>query len=377
MENRIKKWRLILGQQSDPEGKVGLEKGLQGIDNTLEALYDSDRKGGLGSSSPNVNRWLGDIRKYFPTSVVQLMQKDALDRLNLDQMLLEPELLESVEADVHLVATLLALNKVMPNKTRETAREVVRKVVEELEKKLRYPLQQAIKGSLNRAIRNRRPKFKEINWLYTLKINLKHYQPELKAVIPEQLIGYGRKGQQLKEVILLLDQSGSMATSVVYTGILASVMASLRSLKTRLIVFDTSVADLTAELEDPVDLLFATQLGGGTDINKALAYVEPYIERPLDTILVLISDLYEGGNEREMLRRVSQIIASGVNFISLLALSDEGAPGYDREIAAAFAAMNIPAFACTPDKFSDLMASAIKRENIRQWLGREGIMVKN
>lgn len=377
MEDRIKKWRLILGQQSDPEGKHGLEKSLQGIDNTLEALYDSDRKGGLGSSIPNVNRWLGDIRKYFPTSVVQLMQKDALDRLNLEQMLLEPELLESVEADIHLVATLLALNKVLPNKTRETAREVVRKVVKELEKKLRHPLQEAIKGSLNRAIRNRRPKFNEINWLQTLKANLKHYQPELKAVIPEQLIGYGRKGQHLREVILLLDQSGSMATSVVYAGILACVMASLRSLKTRLVVFDTSVADLTEELEDPVDLLFATQLGGGTDINRALAYVEPFVERPADTILVLISDLYEGGNEREMLRRVNNLVASGVNFINLLALSDDGAPSYDREIAAAFATMKIPTFACTPNQFPSLMASAIKREDIRQWMGREGVVVKN
>lgn len=377
MNDRIKKWRLILGQQSDPEGKLGLDKSLQGIDNTLEALYDSDRKGGLGSSSPNVNRWLGDIRKYFPTSVVQLMQKDALDRLNLEQMLLEPELLDSVEADIHLVATLLSLNKVLPNKTRETAREVVRKVVTELEKKLRLPLQQAIKGSLNRAIRNRRPKFNEINWLHTLRVNLKHYQPELKAVIPEQLIGYGRKGQHLKEVILLLDQSGSMASSVVYAGILACVMASLRSLKTRMVVFDTSVADLTEELKDPVDLLFATQLGGGTDINRALAYVEPFIGRPTDTILVLISDLYEGGNEREMLRRVNNLVTSGLNFISLLALSDEGAPSYDREVAAAFAGMDIPTFACTPNQFPSLMASAIKREDIRQWLGREGVVVKN
>lgn len=377
MEDRIKKWRLILGKQADPEGKMGLDKSLQGMDNTLDALYDSDRKGGLGSSSPNVNRWLGDIRTYFPTSVVQLMQKDALDRLNLEQMLLEPELLETVEADVHLVATLLALNKVLPNKTKDTAREVVRKVVADLEKQLRLPLQQAVKGSLSRAIRNRRPKFNEINWLHTLKANLKHYQPELKAVIPEQLVGYGRKGQNLREVILLLDQSGSMATSVVYAGILACVMASLRSLKTRLIVFDTSVADLTEELDDPVDLLFATQLGGGTDINRALTYIEPYIERPNDTILVLISDLYEGGNEREMLRRVNKLKTSGVNFISLLALSDEGAPGFDREVAAAFAGMQIPSFACTPDKFPSLMASAIQREDIRNWLGREGVVVKN
>ena len=377
MDERIKKWRLILGSQSDPESELSLEGDQKGMDKVLEALYDSDRKAGLGKSSPNVNRWLGDIRKYFPTPVVQLMQKDALERLHLDQMLLEPELLESVQPDVHLVATLLSLNKVLPAKTRETAREVVRKVVKELEERLHNPLVAMIKGTLNRAIRNHRPKLKEINWHLTIRANLRHYQEELKTIIPEKLIGYGRKGQQLKHIILLVDQSASMATSVVYSGILGCILASMRSVKTHLIAFDTQVVDLTEELHDPIDLLFATQLGGGTDINKALAYIQPLITNPADTIVVLISDLYEGGNPREMIKRIDHIKNSDAQFIALLALNDEGVPSYDKDVAADLAGLDIPAFGCSPDQFAGMMATAIKKENLRDWMGREGIVSKN
>ncbi len=376
MEERLKKWRLILGKKADPTGEHGLEGAAQGMDEVLEALYDTERQGGLGSSSPSVNRWLGNIRQYFPTSVVQVMQKDAMDRLGLEQMLLEPELLQSVEPDVNLVATLLTLNKVMPAKTRNTAREVVAKVVKELEKKLRNPMRQAIEGSISRSVRNRRPRFKEIDWNRTIRLNLKHYQEEHKTIIPERLVGHGRKGQALRNVILLIDQSGSMATSMVYAGVLGAVMASLKSIKTQLVVFDTSVVDLSDQLSDPVELLFATQLGGGTDINKAVAYTETLITNPADTILVLISDLYEGGNESEMIKRVAGIKASGVQFITLLALSDQGAPMYDKSVSAKFAALDIPAFACSPNLFPDLMASAIKKESLGQWMARHGVVAK-
>jgi Mg-chelatase subunit ChlD len=374
MDERLLKWRLILGSKSDAAQQY--EPDDQNMDDVLDALYDTDRKGDLGTSSPNVNRWLGDIRKYFPASVVQVMQKDALDRLGLKRLLLEPELLETIEMDVHLVATILNLQKVMPAKTRQTAREVVRKVLKELEEKLRNPLRQAIEGSLSRMVRNRRPKHNEIDWHQTIRRNLKHYQADYKTIIPEQLIGYGKKGQALRDVILLLDQSGSMSASVVYSSILAAVMASLRSLKTHLIAFDTAVVDLTEELHDPVELLFAVQLGGGTDINQALAYAEKLVRNPTDTILVLISDLFEGGNEQELLRRIARVKSSGVQFISLLALSDKGAPAFDRNVASALAAMDIPAFACTPDQFPGLMAAAIQKEDIRGWMGREGIVGK-
>lgn len=376
MDERLRKWRLILGSKSDASQEYELSQDDQNMDDVLDALYDTDRKGDLGTSAPNVNRWLGDIRKYFPSSVVQVMQKDALDRLGLKRLLLEPELLETIEMDVHLVSTILNLQKVMPAKTRQTAKEVVRKVVKELEDKLRNPMRQAIEGSLSRMVRNRRPKHNEIDWNQTIRRNLKHYQAEYKTIIPEQLIGFGKKGQALRDVILLIDQSGSMGPSVVYSSIFAAVMASLRSLKTHLVAFDTSVVDLTEELHDPVDLLFGVQMGGGTDINQGLAYAEKLVRNPTDTILVLISDLFEGGNEDELLRRIARVKSSGVQFICLLALSDKGAPSYDKGVAAAMTELDIPAFACTPDLFPGLMASAIQKEDIRGWMGREGIVGK-
>ena len=365
-----------MGKKADPENEIDLEGEMGRMDQVLDALYDTEKQGGLGSSSPNINRWLGDIRKYFPKSIVQVMQKDALERLGMHQLLLEPELLESVEADVNLVATLLSLNKVMPGKTRDTAKKIVRKVVEELEKKLKNPMREAVNGSISRSIRNRRPKYNEVDWNRTIKKNLKNYQKELKTIIPEQVIGYGRKGQSLKNVILLVDQSGSMAASMVYAGVFGAVMASLRSLKTHMVVFDTSVVDLTEELNDPVDLLFATQLGGGTDINKALTYTQNLIQNPSETILILISDLFEGGHESEMLRKAATLKASGVSFITLLALNDQGAPSFDKNIAKKFANLGISSFACTPDQFPELMATAIKKEDIGQWMARCGILSK-
>ncbi len=346
------------------------------MDNALEALYDSDRRGGLGASSPNVSRWLGDIRNFFPNTVVQVMQKDAIKRLDLTQLLFEKELLENVEADVQLVATLLSLKNVIPDKTKDTARQVVQKVVDQLMKKLMQPMQQAVTGSLNRSTRNRRPRHNEINWHLTIQKNLKHYQPDYKTIIPETRIGYGRKRTSLKDVVLCIDQSGSMGTSVVYSGIFGSVMASIPAIKTRMVVFDTAVADLTEELSDPVDLLFGVQLGGGTDIHAALSYCQQVITRPNDTVLVLITDLYEGGDVAGMQKKAIELTAAGVQVVVLLALNDEGAPSYDHSNAQFFSDLGVPVFACTPDKFPDLMAAALGKQDLVQWAAREEIMIK-
>jgi hypothetical protein len=376
-QERLRRWRLLLGGGECDATDYSLSGGLdEGMDRALSALYDSQRTGGLGSSSPNVARWLGDIRAYFPAPVVQVMQKDALERLNLRQMLLQPELLEVVEPDVHLVSTILSLNRVIPEKTKETARVVVRKVVQELEKKLEGPLRQAVMGSLNRAVRNRRPRYRDIDWHRTIRANLKHYQPGYRTIIPETRIGYGRKkaSSSLRDIILCVDQSGSMAASVVYSSICAAVLASLSAVKTSLVVFDTSVVDLTPELHDPVEVLFGTQLGGGTDIERALAYCQTLVGQPQDTILILISDLFEGGSPEKLLRRVSSLVNAGVQMITLLALSDKGAPVSNHPLASRFAAHGSPCFACTPDLFPDLMASAVKREDISQWASSHGLV---
>ena len=375
-EQHLRKWRLILGSDKNDGTGFGLSGRDVQLDNTLEALYDSDRQGGLGPSSPNVSRWLGDIRTFFPNTVVQVMQKDALKRLNLTQMLFEKEMLENVEADVHLVATLMTLSRVIPDKTKDTARQVVRKVVDELVRKLSQPTQQAIVGSLNRSARNRRPRHNEINWNLTIQKNLKHYQPEYKTIIPETKIGYGRKRNSLKDVVLCLDQSGSMGTSVVYSGIFGSVMASIPAVKTKMVVFDTAVADLTEELTDPVELLFGVQLGGGTDINLALGYCKQIITRPLDTVLVLITDLFEGGDNSGMRKKATELVAAGVQVIVLLALNDDGAPAYDHGNAQFLSNLGIPVFACSPDKFPDLMAAALSKQDITLWAAKEDLTLK-
>ena len=384
-QERLRRWRLVLGKEADSSmssaGGIGDESAGfaftaadAGMDSVLDELYDQERSAGLGSSSPRVARWLGDIRTYFPTSAVRIMQQDALDRLKLKQMLLEPELLETVEPDVHLVANLLSLSKVIPEKTKDTARQVVRRVVDELERRLANPLLEAVRGSLNRASRTSRPHASEIDWDRTIRANLKNYLPEQHTIIAEKLVGYTHKRASLRDIVLCVDQSGSMATSVVYASIFGAVLASIRAVTTRLVVFDTEVVDLTSDLHDPVDLLFGTQLGGGTDINRALAYCQQSITRPSQTILVLITDLYEGGNNQEMLGRAQEMVSSGVQMICLLALNDRGTPSFDSNNAAALAGLGCPTFACTPDLFPDLMAAAIQKRDLGLWASGHDIV---
>ena len=284
-------------------------------------------------------------------------------------------MLEAVQPDVHLVANLIALGSVIPAKTKDTARMVVRKVVDSLMDKLNDPLRSAISGALDKSCRSRRPRHSEIDWHRTIRANLKHWQPDYRTIVPETLVGYGRKVRRpQREVVLCIDQSGSMAQSVVYSSIFAAVMASLPAVSTRLVVFDTAVVDLTEKLDDPVELLFGVQLGGGTDINRAVSYCESLIREPKNTILVLISDLYEGGVANNLLARAQGLVDAGVQFITLLALSDEGAPSYDRGLAAQLAALGVPSFACTPDAFPGLMAAAIRKDDVSVWAASQGFV---
>ena len=377
---RLRRWRLVLGSEAEA-ACGGLQGPAQEMDRALTALYDAQGPGGLqsrragrGGSAPSVARWLGDIRNYFPTQVVQVMQRDALERLNLRDMLLQPEMLNAVQPDVHLVAQLMALSRVIPAGTKDTARLVVKRVVDELMKRLDEPLRSAISGALDRSQRNRRPRHAEIDWHRTIRANLRHWQPAYRTVVPQTLVGYGRKARRpQREVVLCIDQSGSMANSVVYSSIFGAVMASLPAVATKLVVFDTAVVDMTEQLDDPVELLFGVQLGGGTDINGAVGYCQSIIREPRNTILVLISDLYEGGVEAGLLKRAAELVESGVQFVTLLALSDEGAPSYDHALAAKLAALGVPSFACTPDAFPGLMAAAIRRDDIGAWAAGQGL----
>ncbi|MBQ1496959.1 MAG: VWA domain-containing protein [Sphingomonas sp.] len=380
-DERGRRWTLALGAEPQ-DGEAALSDSDRRMSEALTALYgDGDEgpkqgKGSLGGSAPRVAKWLGDIREFFPAPVVQVIQKDAFERKGLRQMLLEPEFLATVEADVNLVADLVALRSVMPEKTKETARIVIAKVVAELMERLERKTAEAIRGALDRSKRTFRPRFADIDWSRTIHANLRHYQAEHRTIVPEKLIGFMRQQRRivdLDEVVLCVDQSGSMAPSVVYASIFAAVMASLPVVATKLVCFDTAIVDLTEELADPVEVLFGIQLGGGTDINRAVAYCEDRIERPSKAHLILITDLYEGGDANALVDRLARLKTIGVNVIVLLALTDTGRPAYDPALSGKVAALGVPVFACTPDQFPDLMATALRREDIAGWAADQDI----
>lgn len=374
-DERQRRWRLVLGaaegqaeesaggQQGEgaPETGQSLSPRDAALDGALDALYGAARGGDLSRSMPDVARWLGDVRDYFPEPVVQLLQRDALARLSTRQLVEHPDLLAAVEPDAALAAQLLALRKVMPERTLDTARQVVAQVVRDLVKRLDFPLRQAAAGSLNRASRRHRPrKLHEINWARTIQANLRHYQPAQQTVVPERLIGYGRRQATLRDIVLLVDTSASMATSVVYAGVAAAVLASIPSLAARLVLFDSTVVDVTDQLADPVELLFGVRLGGGTNIDRALSYARGAIARPRDTVVVLITDLFEGGSREGVVRQVGELIADGVAVLVLLALNDQGAPRYEATLAQQLADLGAPAVACTPESFAEVLGEALR-----------------
>lgn len=372
---QLRRWRLILGKDSalalEQMGGCALAAGDAEMDEALAAIYDEvpeedaapkQRSAGLGASAPRLAKWLGDIRSYFKEDVVSVIQADAIERKGLTQLLFEPETLKSVQPNIQLVGTLMSLKGRIPERTKETARMVVAAVVDEVKKKLEQRLRQAVLGALNRKEHSPLPNAASIDWKWTIGRNLKNYRPEVGTIVPERVYFYSRSQRSNAwTVIVDMDQSGSMADSVVYGAVCGSIFASLPALDTHVVVFDTEVVDLTEKCgNDPVDMLFGVQLGGGTDINKSVAYCEKFIEEPKKTLFILITDLFEGGNEAQLVRRLGEMAASGVRAMCLLALSDSGAPSYDESLARKLAALGIPCFACTPQRLPDLVEGALR-----------------
>jgi hypothetical protein len=372
---QLRRWRLILGKDAqaplDGMGGCALGSGDAEMDEALAAIYDEvpeegdspkQRSAGLGASAPRLAKWLGDIRTYFKQDVVSVIQADAIERKGLTQLLFEPETLKSVQPNIQLVGTLMSLKGRIPERTKETARMVVSAVVEEVKKQLEQRLRQAVLGALNRKEHSPLPSAAAIDWKWTIGRNLKNYHPEVGTIVPERVYFYSRaQRSNAWTVIVDMDQSGSMADSVVYGAVCGSIFASLPALDTYVVAFDTEVVDLTEKCgNDPVDMLFGVQLGGGTDINKSVAYCERFVTDPKKTLFILITDLYEGGNEAQLVRRLGEMAASGVRAICLLALSDAGAPSYDEGLARKLAGLGIPCFACSPQRLPDLVGGALR-----------------
>lgn len=394
--DRYTRWRLILGREADAglcglAGRGGLLDGDQAdLDDALGQIYGGEGEGegqgegrgdaglgkgaaksrkrdaGLGSSAPRLAKWLGDIRGYFSKDVVAVIQRDAIEQKGLKQLLFEPETLGQVTPNVELVGTLMALKGMIPDRAKEAAREVVRAVVEEITRRLRGGLEQAVRGALDRSRHSPIRSLPNLDWARTIRRNLKNYDAARKVLIPESFHFFARQHRRREwNVIVAMDQSGSMADSVVYGGVMGAILASLPALETHVIAFDTEVVDLTAKCHDPVDLLFGVQLGGGTDINRAVGYCRGLVHDPRKSLFLLITDLYEGGNARELVRQVEELVAAGVRMICLLALSDGGVPSHDEAMARRFADLGVPCFGCTPALLPPLLEGALKGQDLR------------
>jgi Mg-chelatase subunit ChlD len=372
IQRALLRWRLVLGHKAEHglDGQLALpglassapEQDVFGLDEALELVYGEKKgHGGTEASMPNIPRWLDDVRRYFPTDVVAMVQKDAIERQGLRQLLFEEETLPKLEKNVDLVATIIALKDMIPDKVKDTARQVVREVADQIREKLEPQVRQAVIGALTRNRRSVIPVYRNVDWKRTIERNLKHYDSERRVLVPERFYFWANQRRQREwQVILCVDQSGSMANSVVYASIMAAIFASLDALRTNLILFDTQVVDMTEYLDDPVDILFGAQLGGGTDIARAVGYAAEQVLQPEKTLFILITDLYEGGSEPALLRHLASLVESHVRVLCLLALDDTGRPSFSKELARQVRALDIPTFGCTPNKLIDLIEDVLR-----------------
>ena len=378
-QKQLQRWRLILGIDSQARleqmyGGAGLlSPEMDMMDQALAAIYNRADNGGFGRSAghgpsnPQISRWLGDVRSLFDKELVTVIQHDAMNRCGLKQLLFEPELLDNLEPDVSLASTLLMLKDQIPTRSKESVRVFIAKIIEEINKLLEQDIRRAVTAAVNKRRHSPIPSAAALDYKMTISRNLKHYHPELGTIIPEHFYFFDRTTTSAANkwtVIVDVDQSGSMGESVIYASIMSCILASMASLKTYVVAFDTAIIDLTEHCEDPVDLLFGFQLGGGTDIDRSVAYCQQYVENHAKTLFFLITDLDEGGNRAALIRRLEELKTSGVTVICLLALADGGRPYYNAQMAQKVAALGIPCFACSPQLLPQLLERAFKGQDL-------------
>ncbi len=379
---RIKRWRLILGTESNQQfaamngqQAVFLSEEQALMDQALAAIYNRSESGGFGSgrgagngpSNPQISRWLGDVRTLFEKDLVTVIQSDAMERCGLRQLLFEPELLEHVEPDISLASAILMLKDQIPQRSKESVRAFIAKIVEEINKLLEADIRRAVTSAVNRRMHSPIPSASAMDFPLTIRRNLKNYNPELGTIVPEHFYFFDRTTTAPSKqwtIILDVDQSGSMGESVIYSSIMSCILASMAAIRTHIVAFDTKVVDLTEKCEDPVDLLFGFQLGGGTNIDQSVAYCQKFVENPAKTLFFLITDLEEGGNRASLLRRLKELKESGVTVACLLAIADGGKPYYDAQMAERVASLSIPCFACSPQMLPTLLERALKGQDL-------------
>lgn len=376
----IRKWRLILGPSTDPRSKdassspnedqqevdeIELDEKSRKVDKALSLLFDETENGVLKRSRIRLNEWLGDIRDLFPHHQTLFLQKEAIDKLGIGDLLFEKEVFDALTVDIQLIRTIIELKDQIPPERMQDVRELVQRYARDIEDQIGWNLQNVINHQHEKGEPTHFPRKNEIDWPKTIRQNLRHYQPDLQTLMIKQKYGYVRKKQGIPAIYLAVDSSGSMMESMISSAVLASILAHIRSIETRLILFDHEVADLSDHLKNIVDLLFHIQLGGGTNILKALNYLHDQIRKPEETYLFLISDLYDNRTDQGVLDKITALQEEGVKVHCILAMEDN--PGrtnyrYNKNLAAALTNAGIPCYTSSADQFAEILKKAMSHQ---------------
>ncbi|WP_398494015.1 VWA domain-containing protein [Variovorax sp.] len=365
----LQRWRLLLGDPAE-QACGGLSAEAQAADAALDWLYGRDgdraergeRSAGLGPSALSTPDWINAIHTLFPKEVIERLEQDAVERYGIDEVVTNLEVLERIEPSESLLRAVLHTKHLMNPEVLAAARKLVAEVVRRIMEKLATEVRQAFSGSRDRRRRSRMKVARNFDFKQTLAANLHRYDPQRRKLYVERPVFISRTKRHAEpwDIILLIDQSGSMVDSVIHSAVMAACLWQLPGMRTRLVAFDTAVVDLTADVSDPVELLMKVQLGGGTDIAKAVAYAQSLVANPAKTIVVLVSDFYEGGSPYELVRRVKALVEAGAKVLGLAALDAKAEPSYDREMAARLVREGAQIGAMTPGQLAGWLAEKVQ-----------------
>ncbi|WP_232698465.1 VWA domain-containing protein [Brevibacillus daliensis] len=373
-KENLNRWRLILGEGSKESlsGVRGYEETdftYSELDDVLGYLYNREygeeqgyrMDGGQGPPQLTVPIWLNKVRKLFPKKTVEILEKQAIEKYNMTELLTDKKVLEKLEPNMNLLKNILQFKGYMKGEVVKSAKEIVRKVVDEIIQTLETEIQTSIMGKRNRQKRGYVKSLKNLDYKRTIRKNLKNYDRKNNRLVIDELYFHSNiRPYNRWNIIILVDESGSMMDSVIYSSVMASIFHRLAAIKTNLVIFDTNVVDLSNQLEDPVDLLMSVQLGGGTHITKALKYGKTLLENPDKTIFVLVSDLEEGYPIHDMYRASKEIIDTGCKFLVLTALDFAGNSVYNKSAARMLTDMGAEVAAITPNELAQWIGKVMK-----------------
>ena len=375
----LARWRLVLGKTAEQHGiSCGGDGDAERVEKLVGFLFEpgggkggrggggggkssSDRTGGKGGPQLTVPDWVDAVNELFPQQSKEVMQKELVRRRGIAEIMEKPELLEKIEPNLELVKTLLTHRDLLNPKTRVLARKIIEKVVEELKRKMQVQVEQAITGAIRRDRHSPRKVFRNLDLKTTIRRNLKNYDEKMGKLLVDRVYFYAAERKKKPwHVIVVVDQSGSMLESAIFSAVMASIFAELPAVKTSLVLFDTEVVDLSDQVGQPVDVLLSIQLGGGTDITKGLMYASELVRQPARTIVVLITDFYEGRPESDLVAQTRLMADGGIRMIGLGALGYDARPAYNKPTALKLKKVGMDILVCTPEKLAECMAQIIR-----------------